>query len=256
MTPLEVIDKIARGDVYVRQHHVPRRADDRGDGADLRDAAGSARPRRSSRRRATRRSIQRPRSRARGSRGLSVSGHLRAAAQHRRAASSSRRWSSGSSRCSRRSCATRPKRAGLTVRQAGDAGVDRREGNRTRRGAAARGRGLREPPADRDGPAVPIRPSSTRCSAPGSTTATCGATICSSTRRTTPIAIPGLPPGPIAAPGKASLEAAAQPGRRRLPLLRQPQRRLARVRADARRAQPQRAEVSGAVLQRQRQSGR
>jgi Fe-S cluster assembly ATP-binding protein len=35
-----------------------------------------------------------------------------------------------------------------------------------------------------------------------------------------------------------------------LPLLRQPQRRVARVRADARRAQPQRAEVSGAVLPR------
>ena len=38
MTPLEVIDKIARGDVYVDHRHVSRRADDRRDGEDLRGA--------------------------------------------------------------------------------------------------------------------------------------------------------------------------------------------------------------------------
>ena len=38
MTPLDVIDKIARGDVYVHHPHVSRRPDDRRDGEDLRDA--------------------------------------------------------------------------------------------------------------------------------------------------------------------------------------------------------------------------
>src|SRR6185436_18015794 len=44
-------------------------------------------------------------------------------------------------------------------------------------------------------------------------------------------------------------------GGRGLRVLRQPERRLARVRAHARGAQPQRAEVSGAVLSRQAAAG-
>ncbi len=54
----------------------------------------------------------------------------------------------------------------------------------------------------------------------------------------------GLPPGPIAAPGRASLGGQRRAGGRSLHLLRQPQRRLTRVLDDARRTQPQRLRVS------------
>ncbi len=60
---------------------------------------------------------------------------------------------------------------------------------------------------------------------------------------------PGLPPGPIAAPGPRGARSRARARRRDLPLLRQPQRRLARVRVHAARAQRQRPEVPGPVLQ-------
>ncbi len=64
----------------------------------------------------------------------------------------------------------------------------------------------------------------------------------------------GLPPGPIAAPGTASLQAAAKPADVDYPLLRQQERRHARLRVDARRAQPERVYVAGGVLQEQRRS--
>ena len=111
MTPLEV-DRQDRARRRVRDHrHVSRRADDRGDGADLR----VARPRAGRRVRrggaGSRRSIRGLDPAATRSRGLSVSRHLRAAAPHRRADAWCGRWWTGSSTCSRRSCGRRPQRA-------------------------------------------------------------------------------------------------------------------------------------------------
>ena len=57
---------------------------------------------------------------------------------------------------------------------------------------------------------------------------------------------PGLPPGPIAAPGEASLARRRRPCGRPLPLLRQPQRRVTCICDDARRTQPERRHVSAA----------
>ena len=132
----------------------------------------------------------------------------------------------------------------------GDAGVDRREGNRAR---PKSGRWSR--------PSTPTGcASACRCSAiPTVIYALQRAGRYTGNLRRDDLAFdspyntyryPGLPPGPIASPGRASLEAAVHPADADYSVFREPQRRLARVRADARRAQPQRAEVSGAVLQR------
>ncbi len=57
---------------------------------------------------------------------------------------------------------------------------------------------------------------------------------------------PGLPPGPIAAPGEASLARRRRPGGGPLPLLRQPQRRVTCICDDARRTQSERRHISAA----------
>ena len=118
------------------------------------EASGFGRPRRSSRPRRTRRSIARSRSRGAGSRGLSVSRK-----PTRCRAAPTPRVSCASMVDRFEQVLTPELRAGgrgarAVGAAARDAGVDRREGNGTARGAAARGGGVRQPAADRDGAAV------------------------------------------------------------------------------------------------------
>ncbi len=58
----------------------------------------------------------------------------------------------------------------------------------------------------------------------------------------------GLPPGPIAAPGRLAIEAAVKARRGAVSVFREQERRLARVRVDARGAQSERAGISGPLL--------
>ena len=216
---------------------------------DLRDRTGSARRRRSSRRRAIPSPITALDPAARDLEGYLFPETYPLPRAHRRGAARPADGGPVRARVRRRSCGRPPKRSGLTVRQAVTlASIVEKEAARAGR-AAARRRRLRESPAHRHGAAVRSDGHLRARSARASTPATCAATISTFDSPVQHLSLsgPAARPDCVAGPRVARGGGASRAGR--LSVLRQPQRRLARVRADARGAQPQRAEVSGAVLQ-------
>ena len=250
MTPFEVIDKIARGDVFVDQRHVSRRADDRRDGEDLR--------------------VARPRAPRRRSSQAAKDPCADSATSIRRR------------RISRAICFRKPTRC----RASTDAAKLVRHDGRALRarvdaGAAAGGGGAQPDACARSVTLASIVEKETAKADERPLVAAvytnrlrigmplqCDPTVIYALREGGPLrrqpaqgrsvvrlAVQHLSLSRAA----AGTDRVARPrvargrrasGRRRLPVLRQPQRRLARVRAHARGAQPERAEVSGSVFPR------
>ena len=236
--------------------HVPRRADDQGDGADLRG------PRLRHARGVRRRPPQNARARAATSIRRRATSKATCFPRRTRCRDAQRRSSSCAMMVTRfrasvrrRTLRRQPRAPRASAsRQARDAGVARREGNRRAGRAADRRRRVLATGLRSGWRCSAIRPSSTRSNASGR--------YDGNLTRGEPagrLALQHVPLRRACRPARSPRRAAPRSRpprsaeRRAVPVLRQPQRRLARLRAHARRAQPQRAGVPGQVFREQRQ---
>ena len=154
--------------------------------------------------------VQRDRSRREGSRGLSVSRHLQAAAPRDRGAA--RRAHGGEfHEGARRRTGRRRRRARADRPSARDPRVDRREGDRAIPTSVRWSRRCTPTGSGSAWGCSAIRPSSTRWSGRAATTGNLRAKNCSSTRPTTPTGIRACRPGRSRRPAARRSTAAASP---------------------------------------------
>ena len=231
MSAFAVVDKIARGEVYRPSRDVSRGADDSlrwprstrtsklGTRADFEAAARNAAD------------IKRPRSRCAPISKATCSPRPTRCAATRRPPRLSSRWWRSSRRPSRPEMRDAAKALGLSVREAVTLASLVEKETAVAGRTPAGGGGL---PQSQDGSACPCRPIPTVIFALQRAGRYDGNLRRDDLQFDSPYntyRYPGLPPGPIAAPGKASLEAAAAPAEGGLPVLRQQERRLTRLRA-------------------------